>query len=183
MIGLRNIYSLTMSETAIDYCSEISAMRVRMDEMHGIMQKVLAFVDGPDAAPRKTKGRPQYEDYYLDDVERNYLVTCKELQLIWMVCERTAYRYIKKYSLTDVGDGGTGQFRLGDVTDAISTYGIHHTDLSATSRLSNSFQLFREPSGIALIVSLKACVPLFSFVAIAVGFRGLPVSFFLFRWD
>ena len=124
MIGLRNIYSLTMSETAIDYCSEISAMRIRMDEMHGIMQKVLAFVDGPDAAPRKTKGRPQYEDYYLDDVERNYLVTCKELQLIWMVCERTAYRYIKKYSLTDVGGGGTGQFRLGDVTDAISIYGI-----------------------------------------------------------
>lgn len=124
MIGLRNIYSLPMSETAIDYCSEISAMRIRMDEMHGIMQKVLAFVIDTNAAPTNTKGKPQYEDYYLNEVERGYLVTCKELQNIWMVCERTAYRYIKKYSLTDVGERGSSQFKLGDVTDAISTYGI-----------------------------------------------------------
>ncbi len=65
MIGLRNIYSLTMSETAIDYCSALSSMRIRMDEMHGIMQKVLAFLDGPDSAPINTKGQPQYEAYYL----------------------------------------------------------------------------------------------------------------------
>ncbi len=48
MIGLRNISSLTMSETAIDYCSERIAMRIRMEEMNGINQQGLAFVDGSD---------------------------------------------------------------------------------------------------------------------------------------